>query len=267
MVTGFSGSSHKAFRSLASARRAWLQGPTAGAGNWRPPPPRPAIPTPVDARTVPPSSGSQTSPEGEEFEWGLHLSRDVAVPDLGHAGSSSDVEHSDDETGHRHGDDDDEELYWRDYDDPYAQRDTDLLSSTISSVSSLSLSPSPSLTAGTISPGPVATPSLSVGAVSPHSTPRIRPRALPVPEVFVASPPMSSPGFRSRAPISSPPRPRPQPVSASPAPRVRRSSPSSSKSSARGSKDKPAVEVAAVPRPKEFFVVIRGEHPGIYMDK
>ncbi|EIW58986.1 uncharacterized protein TRAVEDRAFT_48118 [Trametes versicolor FP-101664 SS1] len=47
MVTGFSGACHKKFITLEDARNGWLEGPISRVmGDWRPPHPRDALPTP-----------------------------------------------------------------------------------------------------------------------------------------------------------------------------------------------------------------------------
>ncbi|TFK81529.1 hypothetical protein K466DRAFT_604429 [Polyporus arcularius HHB13444] len=272
MTAGFPGACHKKYRSLEEARMAWEQGPVELRGKWRVPAPRPPLRTPgfeVDKEQMyvpapppprrevevsPPSPlplpasvsalpGAMDSLDEEERMW-----QEAAWPD--------DAAHSDDD----------------------AQAPSISLSRTISSVSSLSLSSTPALTAGTISPRLIATPALPVAAFPPQATPKITTRTLSCPIVdksqsvrpirrrhdsnATATPPASPTKHSvgaSRPLSTSPTKKLPQPANASAS--------SSRQAHTRTPRYTLERDVVAVPKPKEMFVVVRGDRPGIYFDR
>lgn len=310
MVTAFPGESHKGFRTLEKARLAWHQGPTAGQGSWRPPQPRPALRTPRQGRSPVAPAGVRDGGDSEQVLVAPAVAVQVPIPpdvDLPRSGLHPDAAledvvsiaitydqagagdfelaelmgHAGDDAGNP---DSDEEFYWSEdavSEDPPAGDVESLLSPTISSVSSLSLTTSPALTAGTISPGLIATPNLFPLAISPHSTPPITSRTLscPGPETVLREPPPirirsmwdrvtgrtpSTPVFSSKSRDSrrEPPHTRSEDYT-----RLTPSSASTTTRSSRLTRSGGAVDIVPLAKPREFFVVIRGDHPGIYMDR
>ncbi len=278
MTAGFPGACHKKFRSLEEARMAWEQGPVELSGKWRAPAPRPPLRTPgfeVDEEEmylVGAPASTHTPPLPREVEVSPPSPLCLPVPALPGAADSLD----------------EEERMWQDAawpDDTTRPSDSAppapsiSLSPTISSVSSLCLSPTPSLTAGTISPGPIATPALPVTTFPSLSTPMITTRTLSCPAVdksqsvrpirrrhdsdATATPP-ASPTKRSAAST--------RPLSTSPKKKSHQESAIARTSSSRHSHTSTPRytiehDVVPVPKPKEIFVVVRGDRPGIYFDR
>ncbi len=287
MTGGFPGGCCKKYRNLEDARKAWEQGPVELSGKWRPPAPRLPLRTPgfeVDEdemHIVTPPSQSAPSPAvsllPREVEVGPPARIPLPVSALSESTYSSD----------------EEEQMWKDAAWPeefarpredHADGDTPAipLSPTISSVSSLSLSPAPSLTSGTISPGPVLTPAFPVTTFPQQSTPKISRRTLACPavdrtetvrplrrrqEATTAATPPASPTKRAGGSTL-----EMRPLACSPSKSSHREGRETGKivrADGHASVSTYTLEPArvAVPKPKEIFVVVRGDFPGIYFDR
>ncbi len=286
MTAGYPGSCHKKYRNLEEARLAWDQGPVELRGKWRAPTaPRPPKRTPgfeVDEEDMHPVAAPSTplSPSCKA-DVAQPSPLPLTVPTLRDEADSAD----------------EEERMWREAgwpDDASRPEDSPplsvSLSPTISSVSSLSISPTPALTAGTISPAPISTPALPVTAFPPQSNKHITTRTLSCPVVdrarsvhpirrrqdssATATPP-ASPTKRSAAPIKPEvihPPSTSHFMSRSPVKKSQREAEAVERvlnAEARSSTPRYDVEQVRVPvhTPKEIFVVVRGDYPGIYFDR
>ncbi|KAI0710972.1 hypothetical protein C8Q76DRAFT_694929 [Earliella scabrosa] len=264
MVNSFPGAAYKKFKTLEAARLAWAQGPRPDTP-WHPPRPRAARRTPGHAA----SSGSGAVSGGETDRPVSARSSPAAevlprppvrvvIPST----ASTDGASSDDD-------------YWEDATAylpdaaiaaylPDAADDDAALSPTISSVSSLSLSSS--LLTGTISPRTIDTPHLPLpqlpGPVS--SNPDIVPRTSAARDSH--APPIRThprPG-NNRSPTM--PR-QTKPAGAQPASDTR-SQPARLRADGKTRADvSKSVDVVVVPKQSRYWVVVRGDSPGIYVDR
>ncbi|KAI0730521.1 hypothetical protein C8Q76DRAFT_792676 [Earliella scabrosa] len=281
LVNSFPGSSYKWYKTLEQARLGWAQGPTGRPG-WVPPRPGPARPTPGVSRPSaddyePPSTVSNLEgPTGApaataeprippEIEVLPRAPVRVFVPAAIAASESSE----------------DNEQYWHDATDyipdaAIASADIVPLSPTISSVSTLSLSPSPSLLSGTISPRTINTPDMQ--PLSAPSTPRPISRTLSCPTPRDSSPRPISRRARGGSPtkptLSAASQAHPSSDSSAAKPTPTKATRSAKKTGnnfavpSGSSVIAPARDAAvAVPKPSHFYVVVRGDYPGIYFDR
>ncbi|KAI0735944.1 hypothetical protein C8Q76DRAFT_792431 [Earliella scabrosa] len=248
MTTAFPGASQKRYGSLEEARRGWEQGPVAMQGPWHPPRPRPAVPTPGFQPPARPPS-----PPPPESNLSVSPAVATAAPVVVHMPHPLDV-------------DSDDDVYW-DSDpappppaSPGPPSPTSPMSPTLSSVSSITTSSIPSLTTGTLSDGTINTPvprMAELRVTSPSPTPRITnlPTSLPRSEYHAVERVVhgSSKGLEKRR------------VGASGTSGT--SGPSGTSGTSGQRAYVPPPSQVAVEAPKEVFVVVRGDQPGVYLDR
>ncbi|KAI0716931.1 hypothetical protein C8Q76DRAFT_795174 [Earliella scabrosa] len=270
MVNSFPGAAYKKFKTLQAARLAWAQGPRPDAP-WQPPRPRAARRTPGRDQLPAASSGSGAVP-GRETARPVPaypspaaevLPRPpvrVVIPRTASTdGSSSDDDYWEDATAYLP----DAAIA------AHPANDDPALSPTISSVSSLSLSSS--LLTGTISPRTIDTPALPLPqlpspVISNADITRTR-DTHPPPIRTQARPGHDQSGTMTASTMDSVPVPRQtKPAGAQPASDTRRAGRSRGDGKTRTDVSK-SVDVVVVPKQSRYWVVVRGDSPGIYVDR